>query len=97
MKTSRSIWENDVRSVGLIWLDGGIQYAALPGTERVFNPVWNRKPFRQKISVKLELNYQYSRLSGKKQEPVVIWVTVCCDLPEKECEIQIIMVFFFSA
>lgn len=49
----------------------------------------------KKISVKLELNYQYSRLSGKKQEPVVICVTVCCDLLEKECEIQIIMSFFF--
>lgn len=50
----------------------------------------------KKISMKLEFNYQYSWLSGKKQEPVVIWVTVCCDLPEKECEIQIFF-FFFSA
>lgn len=51
----------------------------------------------KKISMKLEFNYQYSWLSGKKQEPVVIWVTVCCDLPEKECEIQIFFFFFLHS
>lgn len=56
----------------------GIQYAALSGTGEFSFPIWKEGSLSDgKISGKLELNYQHSWLSGKKQESVVLWMTLC--------------------